>query len=202
MRQYIPKPGSIPSRVIAWLEENHPDGTKVPGQVICEEIGIQPSAFPHNMSPATRAGLVRMEKLAVRDRLQCCFGLGRKLGPVPDARIAARVIQHLTKLPPGTQLNSQDLADAICVPLISIQNMKKKLKPPMQEKLRAQQVNGYGPIMFWSLMEFEPIDPKDDSEDMPPRRFAPEIQPRPGPFLPGVDVGMGARRITPVQIAA
>lgn len=199
---YIPKPGSIPARAIAWLEENYPNGDRVPGIVICAQLGVRPTAFPNCMMPARREGFVKAEMLERDGRLQWHMGLGNPMGEVPDSRIAARVLQYLRKQPPGTQVNTQDLADAIAVSLQSVQNMRKKLKPAMRARFRMQSVQGHGPILFWSLAEFDPIEPDEEAEDMPPRRHAPEIQPRPGPFLPGINVGMGAQWVTPVQIGA
>lgn len=201
---YIPKPGSMPARVIRWLQEKHPDGEKVPGSFICDELGIHPTAFVAKMEPATRAGFLIAEKLVTGSRLQWHFGFGKCPDSVPDDRIAARVIQYLEKLPPGTQVNTRDLAEAVCVQAMSIGNMRNRLKGARRAKLRIQTLVGHGLMHWWSLSAFEPIGVGDDDmdADMPPRRFAPEIQPRPGPFLPGVDVGAGARRITPVQITA
>lgn len=189
MKNYTPYPGSVPARVIAWLAKNHPDGAKVPGQVICEELGVATTSMGAVMSRAVRAGLVSAEKRELDSRTHQCFGLGGFCVQVPDARIAARAVAQLKQWPPGTQVKTCELADALGVEPALLQNLRKQFKGPVLDKLRAQRASGHGMALWWSLSAFEPIEPElEESESMPPRRHAPEIQPRPGPWFPGVNV--------------
>lgn len=124
--------------------------------------------------------------------------------------VVYNVIAHLKTFPPGTQLDSSSIAKAIGVDLSKCKQLHMFCERALEEGLlRRRQIPGLGVVRWWSLPGHPLISPVGErplreiaDDELAIRRLAPEIQPRPGPFLPGVNVGAGARWITPVQIGA
>lgn len=127
--------------------------------------------------------------------------------PKPET-VAYRAIEYLKTLPPGTQVDGPSLAkqaglsrrDTTQLGMFCDRAIKAKL-------IQRRQIPGLGVTRWWSIpghpliaVPGELKKPEPSNDDLAPRRRAPEIQPRPGPFLPGVKVGPGARWITPVQV--
>lgn len=124
---------------------------------------------------------------------------------------ADRAIAWLESQEPGRQFSSRQLADGINF-AGDVNNLRRFLCWALEHgRLRSVRVprepgERGGPMrLYWSLPAYEPLPPsrkRQDDNEWVRRTEAPEIQPRPGPFLPGVDVGAGARWIAPVQVGA
>lgn len=115
----------------------------------------------------------------------------------------AKALAWLREQPLGTIARSITLARAIGMPATcttGTSNITRYLQPLVDAGLIVRHGAG-GPrrLRGWSLPGAELVDP-DSVDTWPIRRSAPEIQPQPGPFLPGVKVGEGARRIASASV--
>lgn len=185
---YCPKPGTVPALVIAWLEDNEAEGGMVPAEYIRRELGVVTTAFSAKLDVCIREGLLTAEKRrGSNGHMQWFVGLGLKPGPA-GSRLVNQAIAFLRTLPPGTQVKSPDLADALGIDSQSAKNMRKRVTHDCG--IRLQVLEGFGAVYWWSLSEFEPITPEiEEDAEIPPRRHAPDIQPRPGPWFPGINSG-------------
>lgn len=110
------------------------------------------------------------------------------------SQLLEKVMAYLSKLPPGTQVTTPQLAAATGACLRS-KSLHKACRPAVADgRLRAQQIHGMGVTVWWSLGAFAPVFPslvereevEDTVDPLPRRTEAPWIQPRPGLLFPGV----------------
>lgn len=124
--------------------------------------------------------------------------------------VVYKAIEYLKTLPPGTQVDGPSLARESGVDTQDCKQLSMYCTRAVKAGLiQRRQIPGLGVVRWWSLpghaliaVPGEDPEPVISDDDLAPRRAAPEIQPRPGPFLPGVNVGAGSRWITPVQLGA
>lgn len=94
---YTPQPGTIPHRAVAWLRENGYDADSAGAStaLVCEELGIDCSAFTHSMGTAVGHGLV--ERQAIEGKGRVLFWRMAERAPIASvARIApiARLVSR------------------------------------------------------------------------------------------------------------
>lgn len=105
---------------------------------------------------------------------------------------AAKAVAWLRRHPEVTRVDTASLCAAISV---GRGHVLERVKPALDAGLMHYASRGAGHKAWWSLNplaeeEIEVDEHPNEEGDWPRRTSAPEIQPRPGPFLPGVNVSV------------
>lgn len=124
---YIPQPGTIPARVVAWLQQQ-PAGAQVATGVLCDTLDIDVSLLGGSMQPAIRHGLVTSSKR--EGRLYWGLATDPAEPQQPDEQ---RVVDAT---PPAEKPPAARQAAPLKIPRLAKEPLPKVARQPVDREMR------------------------------------------------------------------